>query len=152
MTEDTLIRIVGPRGTDEVNDSGKRYPISPDGGFYVPSDAVGPLLKTGGCVVQPRTQTEIVADIARLVETLKPGRIRDLFSRAFIDPSPSPLADDETPTDDYEPASEAAVEHLEMFHQPAAEIDDEPPVAPSIARLVIPNPAAVPLGRVSSDG
>jgi hypothetical protein len=100
MTEEKLVRIVGSRGTDEVNHAGVRYPISPDGGFYVDAEAVEPLLKTGGFVVKPRTQTEIVVDIARLVDTLKPGRIHDLFSRAILDifpeapssaPSPAPV-------------------------------------------------------------
>ena len=141
MTEDTLIRIVGPQGTDEVNDSGKRYPISPDGGFYVPAEALGPLLKTGGFIVQPRTQSEIVTDIARLVATLKPGRIRDLFSAALIDIFPdAPDRAPPSPATDDQPAANATRTAFAA------------PLASSVPKLVIPNPAAVPLGRVSGDG
>lgn len=132
MTEDTLIRIVGPQGTDEVNDSGKRYPISPDGGFYLPAEALGPLLKTGGFIVQPRTQSEIVTDIARLVATLKPGRIRDLFSTALIDIFP------DAPNDP-------------PFAPPAAAVAEanESQAAPNFPRLVLPIPS---LSLAASDG
>jgi hypothetical protein len=95
MTEETLIRIVAPRGTDEVCHNGKAYPISADGGFYVPRSALDPLLKVGGCFVRTRKQIEIVGDIVRLVATLKPGRMQDLIRRAMADYFPD--AEESTP-------------------------------------------------------
>jgi hypothetical protein len=97
MTEETLIRIVGPRGTDEVNFGGKSYPIQPCDGFLIPPSGLEPLLKTGGFIVKARKQIEIVVDIVRLVATLKPGRMRDLIRGAMADyfpdaPESNPVA------------------------------------------------------------
>jgi len=44
----TLIRMIAPRGCDECNHAGVRYPVREDGCVYVDPPAVEPLLKRGG--------------------------------------------------------------------------------------------------------
>jgi hypothetical protein len=45
-----LIRLIAPRGCDECNHGGVRYPVHPDGCVYVDAEAVEPLLQRGGFV------------------------------------------------------------------------------------------------------
>jgi hypothetical protein len=40
-----------PKGTDEVNHDGKLYRADNNGDVEVDAEAVGPLLKTGGCTI-----------------------------------------------------------------------------------------------------
>jgi hypothetical protein len=109
------IRLIAPKGCDGFAHAGERFDVDEHGFVDAPTEAVDSLTTVAG------------------------------FAFAPDDPPPSPLADNETPADDFAPSP---IDPVAI--PPTAETDDAPPVASSIPRLVIP---AIPSRSLAaSDG
>jgi hypothetical protein len=80
-----LVRMVPPVATTECSHGEEIYTIRDDGTISVPSEAVGPLTKTGGFTLAPPVKdADKIAAIARLVQSLQPHK-RDVLNRALAD-------------------------------------------------------------------
>jgi len=81
-----MIRLLGPKGTDECNAAGVAYHPHDDGYFHLPDDpdVLGPLMHTGGFSLAPddvppappEPRQTSIADVEALARTLPTGDLK----------------------------------------------------------------------------